>query len=705
MKKALSILLSALLLASALTGCTGAPEAAPPAAEVVKEPSAVPEETSPVGAPPAVHVVDDGRARPSNSGKLQVAFDRLSDENKNPVMLRGVSLNGLITSEGYLNEECFRELSEDLGVNLIRLAMYTYGVGVVGYCTGGDRDRHKADIALGVELARQYDMYAIIDWHILSDGDPNTYVEEAKEFFAETAERYARYDNVLYEICNEPNGVDWSAVKAYAEQIIPVIREKDPDAVILVGSPDWSKDLRAAAADPLEYDNIMYTLHFYAASHGQDYRDLTAAACRCGLPIFVTEYGITASSGGFPRDTQSADAWIELLEREGVSWCMWSFSAVAEACSALRSSTLKHSGFDESDYTDTGLWLMETLRKHNARTGAGSPAPASGISGDTTWRWEDGVLYIEGAGRMADYTVFSYMYSVSSTAPWFSSEEYKDSWGSTWLEISDDVTYIGACAFCDMWMPNDQEFTFKLPSKLEAVGDYAFFNAHHIYNLTLPGKVKSVGKFAFMDSLDGRIKIPAATVEIGEGAFAAGEWCTGFEVAPGNKSYRSVDGVLFSRDMSVLYSYPEYNAYIENGDQDDDADEDEVYEVPESVREIAPYAFCKSYRCGPGKIILPKGLTSIGEYAFSAVCGDACSIESLTIPDGVTVIKAHTFEGNETLREITLPAGLKEIEAFAFDETSLRTVYFAGTEEQWTQVLVGEENEILQSVEIRFSAA
>ena len=146
--------------------------------------------------------------------------------------------------------------------------MYTYGKGAIGYCTDGDKERHKEDIIRGVDLARDEDMYALVDWHILSDGDPNRYADEAERFFDEMAERFCDYDNVLYEICNEPNGVDWPTVKAYAERIIPVIRAKDPDSVIIVGNPDWSKDLRSVAADPLEFDNILYTLHFYAATHG-----------------------------------------------------------------------------------------------------------------------------------------------------------------------------------------------------------------------------------------------------------------------------------------------------------------------------------------------------------------------------------------------------------------------------------------------------
>ena len=334
MKRAIALFLTVLLLLGAASGCA--------------DPNAV----------------SDGRDRPSSCGRLRVLNGKLCSERGEPVMLRGVSLNGLISSESFLNEALFRELSRDNGVNLMRLAMYTYGVGIIGYCTKGDKDRHKADVAKGVELARDADMYVIIDWHILSDGDPNIYLEEAKDFFAEMAERYGSDEHVLFEICNEPNGVDWPAVKRYAQEIIPVIREKAPDAVILVGNPDWSKDLYSVAADPLDFDNLLYSLHFYSATHGQSYRDMTEQLSRSGLPIFATEFGVTAASGGLPRDLEGADAWIALLEREGISYCMWSFSKVAEACSAIRSTVPKYSGFTREDYTETGLWLLDTLKRY-----------------------------------------------------------------------------------------------------------------------------------------------------------------------------------------------------------------------------------------------------------------------------------------------------------------------------------------------------
>lgn len=182
------------------------------------------------------------------------------DKNGRPVQLRGISTHGLAWFPDYVNEDCFRQLHEEWQANVIRLAMYTAEYG--GYCTGGDREALKKLIHDGVSFAERQDMYAVIDWHILSDSNPNTYLEDAKAFFGEMAGKYAGSDHVLYEICNEPNGsTSWGEIKAYAEQVIPVIRSQDEDAVILVGTPNWSQYVDQAAADPIaSYENIMLSL-------------------------------------------------------------------------------------------------------------------------------------------------------------------------------------------------------------------------------------------------------------------------------------------------------------------------------------------------------------------------------------------------------------------------------------------------------------
>lgn len=303
----------------------------------------------------------DGRDRPSSRGHLQVTDGQLCGADGKPVMLRGISNHGVSLSHMYTNTETYHEISHFMGANVIRLALYTWGVGSVGYCTGGNKNALYADVISGVEAAAENDMYVIIDWHVLEEGDPNRYIDEAVAFFDQVSKDCAEYDHVLYEICNEPNKTDWASVKQYAETVIPVIRNNDPDAVIIVGTTDWSKDVHLAADDPLDYDNLLYTFHFYSASHGQTYRDQVQYALDIGLPVMVTEFGICASSGGFPLDIEEADKWIDFLEERKVSWVMWNFSKTGEACASLRADCLKTKEYVRDDFSATGQWLIDTI--------------------------------------------------------------------------------------------------------------------------------------------------------------------------------------------------------------------------------------------------------------------------------------------------------------------------------------------------------
>ncbi|MCR4855678.1 MAG: glycoside hydrolase family 5 protein [Erysipelotrichaceae bacterium] len=307
----------------------------------------------------------DGKDRPSSRGALQVIDGKLCGEDGRPVMLRGISSYGLSLSERYINDDCFHDISHLIGANIFRLALYTWGVGSVGYCTGADQKRLMKDIDNGVAFARNNDMYVIIDWHILEDGDPNRFIEEAKIFFEDVSNRYKDEKHVLYEICNEPNKVEWKQIRDYAEVIIPIIRNNDPDSIIIVGTPNWSQDVDIAANDPLDYDDLLYTLHFYSASHKESLREKAHAAIDKKLPIFVTEFGITASTGNVPIDIEEADIWIDFLEDNGISYVMWEFSKTAEASAAIRTDCLKDRGFEREDFSTAGQWLMDTIKERS----------------------------------------------------------------------------------------------------------------------------------------------------------------------------------------------------------------------------------------------------------------------------------------------------------------------------------------------------
>ena len=321
----------------------------------------------------------DSFASPSRTGALKVTGNQLTDASGNPVQLRGVSTHGLAWYPDYVNESAFKQFRQEWGANVVRLALYTEESG--GYCNGGNKDELKKIVKNGVEYATKQDMYVIIDWHILSDGNPNTNKEEAKKFFKEMASTYASYNNVIYEICNEPNGgTSWADIKSYASEVISVIREKDSDAVILVGTPNWSQYVDQAAKDPItDSKNIMYTLHFYAGTHKTDLQNKLTTAHEAGLPIFVSEFGICDASGSGGIDETSANKWISILDSYGISYVAWNLSNKGETSAIFKSSCSKKSGFTESDLSDSGRWGYETLVSHaKGKTSTGNSSGGSG---------------------------------------------------------------------------------------------------------------------------------------------------------------------------------------------------------------------------------------------------------------------------------------------------------------------------------------
>lgn len=297
-------------------------------------------------------------------GALQVKGNRLMDEKGNQVQLKGISTHGISWYPQYVNEDFFRQMRDEWNVEVVRLAMYTAEYN--GYCVGdeGNKQNLKNVISEGVNHATNLGMYVIIDWHILSDSNPLQNKEEAKKFFAEMAERYQGYDNVIYEICNEPNsGAGWSDIKTYANEVIPVIRENDKDAIILVGTPNWSQFVNEAAADPITgYDNLMYVLHFYADTHRDDLRNTLQNAYNQGLPIFVSEFGICDASGNGAINVEEANKWIDLMDQNGISYCIWNLSNKDESSAFFKVDCNKSSGFTSEDLSEEALWYLDVLK-------------------------------------------------------------------------------------------------------------------------------------------------------------------------------------------------------------------------------------------------------------------------------------------------------------------------------------------------------
>lgn len=300
----------------------------------------------------------------SQHGQLSVKNGQLVDKSGKGYQLRGMSTHGLTWFPEFVNESAFKTLRDDWNTNVVRLAMYVDEWGN-GQCYMGNKSGSLELLEKGVDICIKLDMYVIIDWHVLNPGDPSKYTNEAKSFFETVSKRYAKYPNVIYEICNEPNGgASWSGnIKPYAEKIIPVIRKNAPNSVIIVGTPTWSQEIDKPLSDPLNYKNVMYAFHFYAATHA-GLRSNVENCVSQGLPVFVSEFGTCDASGGGANDFNETQKWLSYFDKQGISYCNWSICNKDETCSVLRPGTSANGNWSESNLTENGKWIRNWFRKH-----------------------------------------------------------------------------------------------------------------------------------------------------------------------------------------------------------------------------------------------------------------------------------------------------------------------------------------------------
>jgi len=300
-------------------------------------------------------------------GQLQVVDTTLCDESGEPVQLRGMSTHGIqwFGREEFLTDAAIDALADDWAADLCRVAMY---VQEGGYET--DPTGFTEEVSRLVETITDRGLYAIADFHVHEPGDPLENLDNARRFFDAIAAEHADTDGIIYEICNEPNGVDWASIKAYAEAVIPVIRRHDPEAPIVVGTRGWSSlGLAEVGAEgpqeivknPIDGDNLLYAYHFYASTHGQWERDQLAAAAD-ELPIFVTEWGSMAASGDGDNDFASARAFLEVLDDAGISWVFWNYSDDWRTSGVWTEGTTDGS-WTVKNLTPTGEWIRSEIRK------------------------------------------------------------------------------------------------------------------------------------------------------------------------------------------------------------------------------------------------------------------------------------------------------------------------------------------------------
>lgn len=260
--------------------------------------------------------------------------------------------------ERYYTPEVVRGFRHNWDAGIVRAAI---GVDFNG---GYPQDPayHQGLAATVIEAAIDEGLYVIVDWHSHHAED---HVDLAVDFFEAIARRYGNAPNIVYEIYNEPlDTTDWDTViKPYSERVIAAIRAIDPDNLIVVGTQTWSQDVDVAADNPIEgYDNIAYSLHFYAGTHGAELREKARKAMEAGLALVVTEWGTVKADASGPPDLEGARAWLDFMREHKLIHANWSAHDKVEGSSIFKPDRGLDGMWTDDDLTPSGLVVQEIVR-------------------------------------------------------------------------------------------------------------------------------------------------------------------------------------------------------------------------------------------------------------------------------------------------------------------------------------------------------
>lgn len=298
-------------------------------------------------------------AQEIHSGPVSYYGEMIVDEaqiigsiTQKPFQVAGLSL--FWSNTGWRQEKQYKKkvietLVDDWKIEIIRASMGVDENG--GYLS----DKiNQARVETVIKTAIERDIYVIVDWH---SHHAENYPNEAARFFGQMAKKYGKYDNVIFEIYNEPLNISWQTIKEYAEKVIPAIREYS-DNLIVVGTPTWSQRIDTASTNPIDKENIAYALHFYAGTHGKELRVKGNMARRKKVAIFVTEWGSVNSNGNGSVATSETNQWIKWMNKNQISWCNWAVSDKSEGASIWNGSQKK---------TAAGNYIYKKLAEHAAR--------------------------------------------------------------------------------------------------------------------------------------------------------------------------------------------------------------------------------------------------------------------------------------------------------------------------------------------------
>jgi len=270
--------------------------------------------------------------------------NRFVNESEETVIFHGVNIRDPhnLELDGHWTRGHFEE-ARRWGADIIRLPVHP----------GAWRTREKEDylrlLDQGVQWARELGLYLIIDWHSIGNLKEElfqhemyeTTVEETEDFWDIVSQRYAREPVIaMYELYNEPTvsgdrfgEMTWKEWKAMNEEMIRIIRENHPRAVILVAGFDWAYDLTPVKKDPIDKPGIAYVSHPYPQKRNPPWKmkwEKDWGFVADTYPVILTEIGFALPEEEgvhvpVKGDETYGKTLVDYASEKGISWVVWCF--------------------------------------------------------------------------------------------------------------------------------------------------------------------------------------------------------------------------------------------------------------------------------------------------------------------------------------------------------------------------------------------
>ncbi len=212
------------------------------------------------------------------------------------------------------------------------------------------------------------------------------------------------------------------------------------------------------------------------------------------------------------------------------------------------------------------------------------------------------------------------------------------------INIPDGVTKIGVEAFYDCM----SLASVDIPDGVSEFGNYAFAFCSALEEIDIPESCTQLasGVFCGCESVT-EFTVPDQMEDIGSLTFMGCTKLTDFHVEDGNVKYKEQDGVLYSPDMTTLFSYPAGNSR-------------QSFTIPEGVTTVYDTAFFRAENLT--EVNFPSTLQYVGAGAFEYCSG----LKSVLLPEGTLIVYENGFADCTALHYVSLPSTLKGVGGYAF---------------------------------------